>query len=114
MGKDIQIKKTVYTKADFDRVVDRAFKTFVTEQEDTGTTIEEFFVLYDELFYDIPVLGDTQSHEYLINKSSELVEIRTDTQDIQPLLDEIATLRAQILEYQQQLIEANTPTNSGV
>lgn len=114
MGKDIQIKKTVYTKTDFDRVVDRSFKTFVAEQEDTGATVEEFFVLYDELFYDIPVLGDTQSHEYLINKSSELVEIRTDTQDIQPLLDEIATLRAQILEYQQQLIEANNPTESGV
>lgn len=110
MAQDIKIKKTVYTKSDFDKVVDRNFKTFVTDTVDTQVTVEEFFVLYDELFYDIPVLGDTQSHEYLIKRSSELVEVRTDTQDIQPLLDEIAVLRQQILEYQQQLIEANTPS----
>jgi hypothetical protein len=109
MSRDIQIKKTVYTKTDFDKVVDRSFKTFVAPTQETEVTVEEFFVLYDELFYDIPVLGETQSHQYLINKSSELVEVRTDTQDIQPLLDEIAVLREQILEYQQQLIEANTP-----
>lgn len=114
MAKDIQIKKTVYTKTDFDKVVDRSFKTFVTDAEEATVTVDEFFAIYEDLFYDIPVLGDNLSHEYLINKSSELVEIRTDTQDIQPLLDEIATLREQILEYQQQLLEANSPSNSGV
>jgi len=109
MGKDIKIKKTVYSKESFNKVIDRNFKTFVVEQADTEVTVEEFFALYDELFYEIPVLGENQSHEYIIKRSSELVEIETDTQDIQPLLDEIAILRQQILEYQQQLIEANTP-----
>lgn len=109
MGKDIQIKKTVYSKKNFDKVIDRKFKTFVLDEEETQVSIEEFFALYDELFYDIPVLGENQSHEYIINRSSELVEIETDTQDIEPLLDEIATLREQILSLNQQLIEANTP-----
>ena len=109
MGKDIQIKKTVYSKKNFDKVIDRKFKTFVLDEEESQVSIEEFFALYDELFYDIPVLGENQSHEYIINRSSELVEIETDTQDIEPLLDEIATLREQILSLNQQLIDANTP-----
>jgi len=39
----------------------------------------------------------------------ELVDFEKDTEDIQPLLDEIAQLRGQLLEYQEQLIEANKP-----
>lgn len=109
MSKDIRIKKKVYLKKDFDKVIDRSFNTFVDETQEDVISIEEFFALYDELFFDIPVKGATQSHEYLLEKSSTLLEIEEDTQDIQPLLDEIATLREQILEYQQQLIEANTP-----
>lgn len=109
MSKDIRIKKKVYVKKDFDKVIDRSFNTFVDETQEDVISIEEFFALYDELFFDIPVKGATQSHEYLLEKSSTLLEIEEDTQDIQPLLDEIATLREQILEYQQQLIEANTP-----
>lgn len=109
MSKDIRIKKKVYVKKDFDKVIDRSFNTFVDETQEDVISIEEFFALYDDLFFDIPVKGATQSHEYLLEKSSTLLEIEEDTQDIQPLLDEIATLREQILEYQQQLIEANTP-----
>lgn len=111
MSKDIQIKKTVFPKKNFDKVIDRSFKTFAqpadVEQE---RTIEEFFQDYDNLFYEIAPEGPTQSHQYLIQRSSEIVDFEKDTQDIQPLLDEIAQLRAQILEYQQQLIEANTPS----
>jgi len=39
----------------------------------------------------------------------ELVDFEKDTEDIKPLLDEIAQLRGQLLEYQEQLIEANKP-----
>lgn len=109
MSKDIRIKKKVFIKKDFDKVVDRSFTTFVDNTGEETISIEEFFVLYDELFFDIPVIGDTQSHQYLIEKSSTLLEIEEDTQDIQPLLDEIAVLREQILEYQQQIIELNNP-----
>lgn len=110
MANEIKIQKKVYDKQKFDKVIDRTFKTYAqppaVEEE---PTIEEFFALYDQLFYEIPVEGDTNSHRYLVNRSSELVEFEKTTEDIQPLLDEISTLREQILEYQQQLIEANTP-----
>ena len=110
MARDIQIKKTVYKKVTFDKVIDRSFKQFVPiVDEISDVTIEEFFSYYDALFYEIAPNGDNLSHEYLIRKSSEIVNLEKDSTDIQPLLDEITTLREQILSYQEQLIEANTP-----
>ena len=106
---NIQVKKTVANKNDFDKVVDNAFTTFVDPalQEDTDT-VEELFRLYDKLFYDIPVEGETNSHRYLVKESSKLVEFEKDTEDIQPLLDEISQLREQLLLVNQQLIEVQT------
>jgi hypothetical protein len=108
MAKNVKISKTVYNKDTFNKVIDREFKSFTTpvdlEQE---RTIEQFFSEYERLYLEISPEGDNQSHRYLINKSSELVDYEKDTTDIQPLLDEIAQLRRQILDYQQQLIDAN-------
>ena len=110
MAKEISIKKTVYQKDTFGKVIDRSFKSFVQPTaEDQQVTLEQFFSDYDSLFLEIPAEGDIQSHTYLINKSSELVDFEKDTTDIQPLLDEITHLRNQILDYQEQLIEANKP-----
>jgi len=110
MANEVRLQKTVYDKGQFDKVVDRTFNTFAQPipQEDLPT-VEEFFNLYEQLYYEIPVEGETESHQYLIQKSSEITQFDNDTEDIQPLLDEIAILREQILEYQQQLIQANTP-----
>lgn len=111
MSRDIQIKKTVFSKDNFEKVIDRSFKTFAqplpVEEE---RTVEQFFTDYDNLYFEIPPEGETNSHQYLAQKSSELVDFDKNTDDIQPLLDEIAQLREQILSYQQQLIAANTPS----
>ena len=110
MANEIRLQKTVYEKGNVDKVIDRTFNTFAqpVPVEDLPT-VEEFFELYEQLYYEIPIEGVTQSHQYLVQRSSELLNFEKDTEDIQPLLDEIAILREQILEYQQQLIEANTP-----
>ena len=111
MANEVSIQKTVYNKQQFDTVVDRSFQTYaqptLIEEE---PTVDEFFVLYDKLFYEIPVEGETKSHTYLIQRSSELAEFTSTTEDIQPLLDEISDLREQILEYQNQIIELSNPT----
>jgi hypothetical protein len=111
MANEVQIRKTVYRKEQFDKVVNRNFTTFsqppAVEEE---TTIDQFFELYEQFYFEIPIEGDTNSHRYLIQRSSELVDFEKDTQDIQPLLDEIATLRTRLLEAQQELIDANTPS----
>lgn len=99
MGKNIKIQKTVYQKDSFGKVVDRGFKSFVSAEEITdGRTVKQFFKDYEDLYLDIPVEGDGESHRYLVERSSELIDLEDNLQDIQPLLDEIAELREQLLE----------------
>ena len=77
-----------------------------------GVTIDEFFQLYNDLFYEIPKLGETNSHEYLIKQSSDYVGSTILTDDIQALLDEITALREENLELQRNIIDLTTNTNS--
>lgn len=110
MAEEVKIQKTVYKKEELEKVVNRAFTTFAQpEVIEEGITVEQFFDLYETLYFDIPIKGENTSHEYIIKRSSELIDFEKDTEDIQPLLDEIAQLRQQVLEYQQQIIELNTP-----
>ena len=111
MSKNIQIKKTVFTKDNFEKVIDRQFKTFAQAPEVAAErTVADFFQDYENLYYEIEPEGETESHQYLIKRSLEIVDYEKDTEDIQPLLDEISQLRAQILDFQEQLIKANTPS----
>lgn len=106
MANDVRIKKTVFNSTEFSKVVDSSFSTFVqpTSQQDL-TTVEDFFSLYEKLYYEIDTTGETNSHEYLVKKSSELLDFATNTEDIQPLLDEIAQLREQNLQLNQQILD---------
>ena len=95
---NIRVKKTVYNKDEFEKVVDTSFNTFTDDvQAQDNDTVEELFRLYDKLFYDIPTEGTTNSHTFILQESSKLVEFTKDIEEIQPLLDEIATLREQLL-----------------
>ena len=105
MANEVRIKKTVYNKDEFNKVVDNKFKTFTQPVEaEADMTVQEFFVEYRKLYFEIPLQGD-DSHTTLITESSKLVEFEKDTEDIQPLLDEIASLRLQNQELNQQLFE---------
>lgn len=106
MANNVEIKKTVLGTDKFNKVVDTSFKTFTQPvPEEDPDTPEELFRLYEKLYYSIDITGETDSHEYLIKKSSELVTFDRVTEDIQPLLDEIADLREQNLALNQQLID---------
>ena len=103
MVNQIKIQKTQFDKEDFDKVIDRSFGQ--PEPVEEQPTVEEFFVLYEELFNEIPINGATNSHEYLVTTSGNLIDFDKDTEDIQPLLDEISQLRQQLLEANQEIIE---------
>lgn len=101
----VPIRKTVYNKDHIGKVVKREFTTFTQPvPEDTQLSIEDFFALYEELFYEIPINGEDGTHEYLVKRSSELYKLDESTQDIQPLLDEISNLRAQIIDNESEII----------
>jgi len=107
MAKEtVNIYKEVYKKSEVDTVIDTEFKTFTKPVEETDTdTIEEFFRLYDKLYFTIPTEGEDKSHQYLLKRSSELTSLEKSSEDIQPLLDEVAQLRQQLLNANQQIFE---------
>tara|TARA_A100000172_G_scaffold80896_1_gene71803 strand:+ start:268 stop:639 length:372 start_codon:yes stop_codon:yes gene_type:complete len=117
---EINIQKTVFNRTEFERVVDRNFKTFVPPIELVDTdTVAEFFRLYNKLYLEIPLRNSNSSHEYLIRRSSELVDLDETDDQLQPLLDEIANLRAQLVDSNEDILrleleKANSfqPTNN--
>lgn len=106
MANEIEIKKTVVNKTQFDKIVNNTFTTFLPPQEEQPEdSIDELFRLYDKFYFEIDLTGNDNSHEYLIRRSSELIQLEKSTEEIQPLLDEIAQLRAQLLEANRQILD---------
>ena len=109
---NISLNKQVFNKTQFENTVDTSFNQLnipVTSSAIIQTpTVEQFFEYYNQLFYQIPKLGDTNSHEYLVKTSQEYIG-STNTQDdtLQALIDEITQLRQENLELQQQIISGS-------
>ena len=109
VSSSIDFVPQVYVRRDVPSVVDRSFKEFgqvVAEDPDTG--VDQFFTDYENLYYLIPATGSNKSHQYLVEKSSELYKPEQITTDIQPLLDEITLLRSQSVADQQTIISLQT------
>lgn len=114
MAKKVEIKKTVFDKVSYSDVIDRKFKFFKDPEPVIDTdTVEELFRLYDKLYISIPIEGPEQTHQYLVERSSELYKIDTQLDSIQPLLDEVASLRGQILESNRRILELETQLAGG-
>ena len=111
MAEKIKLQRTLQDKEDFDIVISREFTTFTQQGNEVDTdTVDELFRLYDKLYLEIPLEGP-QSHTYLIEESSKLVEVQEDNAEIQPLLDEITTLREQLLKANEQIFQLDQDTN---
>lgn len=104
----IEFIPRVYEKSNLDNVLDRAFKEFGQTTVESVKTVDQFFADYDDLYYQIPIEGTTGSHQYLVEKSSELYQVEDSLSDIQPLLDEITLLRSQSVVDQQTIIDLRT------
>ena len=114
MASSIRIHKTVVNKAEFKKVINTEFSSFVDPEALVDTdTVQELFRLYNKLYYEIPVEGNN-SHTFLIQESSKMVSLEKDLTDIQPLLDEITELRERLLQVNQELIEVQTETITNV
>jgi hypothetical protein len=113
-GSKVDLTKKLYDKKAYLNVIDTQFNELLqpTSPTEPEVSIDEFFQLYNDLFYDIPKFGETNSHEYLIKQSSDYVGSAILTDDIQALLDEITSLREENLELQRNIIDLTTNTNS--
>lgn len=109
MSENIKLNKTVYNKNQYSKVIDTSFKqlgvTTIQQQLEQQTTVEDFFKLYNELFYNIPEYGSVNSHEYIIKKSSDYINFDPNQEEIAALQAEIAQLRIDLLNEQKKNIE---------
>tara|TARA_R110001583_G_scaffold19070_2_gene75118 strand:- start:11 stop:469 length:459 start_codon:yes stop_codon:yes gene_type:complete len=109
MSEEINFNKTVFNKTQYTKTINTSFSELgvktIQEQLDEQPNIEEFFSLYNELFYDIPELGETDSHEFLIKQSSEYINFEEENEVIEELQKEISQLREDLLDSQKQVIE---------
>jgi hypothetical protein len=114
MSENINFNKQVYNKNTYSKVIDTSFKELgvqtIQEQIAAQPTVNEFFNMYNDLFYNIPELGTTNSHEYLIKTSSEYIGFEANQEEILALQAEISQLRIDLLDAQKQVISLQTGT----
>ena len=77
MAEKITLNKTVYNKQAFDNTINTSFEEVVTPPTETQQTItvSEFFDNYQQIFYNIPAEGGSNSHAYLAETSGQYAGI---------------------------------------
>jgi len=114
MDQPVSFSTTSYDKNSYNKVIDTSFTQLgvktIDEQIAIQPTTNEFFSMYNDMFYEIPELGANNSHEYLIKKSSEYVGFEANQEEIIALQAEIAQLRTDLLDAQKQNIQLQTGT----
>ena len=117
MSENAKLDREVFDKQKFKDTVNTSFSELSSKPDPKFfdldlATLKDFWLLYDKFFYDIPKLGETESHEYLAKTSGEYANSEKIQAEIQALLDEIATLREENLELRQEMINNLVPSDS--
>ena len=100
------IKKTKLNKQNYPKIIDNRFTQLAPPIPEpvVEPTVDNFFELYNDLFYDIPKTGETNSHQFLINQSTEYAGGGL-SEEIEALISEIDNLREQLLEANEKILE---------
>ncbi len=112
MAVDVNFNKEYFDKRTYEKTIDTDFTQIgvktVQEQLDEQPSVQEFFDLYNQLFYQIPELGETNSHEFLVKTSGEYINFDENNELIDALQNEISQLREELLSTQQELVNQTT------
>jgi len=107
----IDLIKDVFSKAQYSKTIDTNFNelgvTTINQDLQNQTTVTDFFNLYNELFYEIPSEGETNSHRYLVEQSGEYINFNDINEEIEALRAEITQLRQELLQTQMQNLTNN-------
>jgi hypothetical protein len=96
----------------YKNVIDVDFSEFITQTKPTPVAeldIFDFFRLYNQLFYTIPLTGDN-SHTTLIENSSQYVGSNAIDIEKQALIEEINTLKQQIVDLTETYLTVGSLT----
>lgn len=105
--KKVDLNKRVFSKSQYSKTINTQFNELgvTTLQEDLASQINviQFFEIYNNLFYDIPANGETNSHEFLVKTSGEYINYDQIQEEIEALREEITGLREENLELQVEI-----------
>tara|TARA_R110000796_G_scaffold51627_7_gene121829 strand:+ start:924 stop:1367 length:444 start_codon:yes stop_codon:yes gene_type:complete len=111
----VDLIKDVFSKSQYTKIIDNNFNelgvTTINQDLQNQTTVADFFNLYNELFYEIPSEGETNSHRYLVEQSGEYINFDDINDEIEALREEITQLRQELLQTQIQNV-TNTVSGS--
>jgi hypothetical protein len=108
MTQEVNLVKEVYGRNTYTRVIDTSFSELYTPVTASVSvdevTVEQFFDLYNQLFFQIPATGEVNSHEYLVKTSTEYLGGGVLTDNERAYIEEINSLRQQLLEANQNYL----------
>jgi paraquat-inducible protein B len=114
--ESIDLRKEVFNKAQYIKTINTSFDQFgattINEYLEAQVTGEEFFGLYNSLFYDIPALGETNSHDYLVKTSGGYINFDEINEEVKALQAEIAQLRQDLLNAQMENIQQTAASSN--
>lgn len=102
--ENVNLVRKIYGTATYNKAVDTQFTELSIPSVETPEqliTVNQFFEYYDQLFFDIPVSGSTNSHVYLVERSQEYIGGSVIDAEKQALIEEINSLRQQLLDINQ-------------
>jgi len=104
----IRLKKKIYDKTSAGDLLDNSFSEIINSKDFISNTnldnnINRLFTLYNDLFYDIPKIGQ-QSHTTLFQQSRDYIGDYVDSKD-----EEIEALIDQIVDLEQKLSNQDQP-----
>ena len=107
--QNVDLQKEVFNKTQYVQVIDTSFSQLgvasISASAENQISIEEFFGYYNSLFYDIPAMGATNSHEFLVKSSGEYINFDQIAEEILALQQEISGLREELLAEQIKVVE---------
>jgi len=121
--ENVNLNRQVFNKQKFNDTVDTTFSELGVQEQDLNffdlnlATVDDFFILYNKLFFEIPKEGAINSHTFLVKESGDYVGSQQVNEEIQALLQEISDIREENLELRQDnvdLIVKNTELGAQV
>tara|TARA_R100000657_G_C4642288_1_gene87971 strand:- start:38 stop:916 length:879 start_codon:yes stop_codon:yes gene_type:complete len=105
------LNRDVFDKVAFNNTIDTNFSELDQLPPDLSffdpnlATVGDFFTIYQNLFFQIPKYGETNSHEFLVLESTEYSKVIENQEQIDALLEEIVELREENLQLQLDINE---------
>ena len=112
--ENVNLNRQVFNKQKFNDTVDTTFSELGVQEQDLSffdlnlATVDDFFILYNKLFFEIPKEGAINSHTFLVKESGDYVGSQQINDEIQALLQEISDVREENLELRKDNIKLIT------